>query len=652
MTIQFKLTMIVIAVIVVVNSVGSYVAVQYAGTVWLDEVQTRVRLDLNSARAAYRNHKDTIVAFLQAASLDPHLVSGVVENDLPGVESLVRRAHQSGGGDVVKIDVINLLDPKGRVIYRARNPKSKGDSLADNPIVAQVLQEQRLARGTIVLSQESLLLEGKDLAQRAHLRLIDTPNARPTDDEFRTEGMLACVAIPILDSRKRMVAILYGGDLLNQRFEIVDAIKEEVFPQQIYQGRDIGTVTIFQGDLRIATNVTMADGQRAVGTRLSAPVAERVLDRGETWAAPAFVVNDWYITAYEPITDPNGRIIGVLYVGLLQAPFARQHLLLVGGFLALVLVATLASLLLIFLVTKLVLRPIGHIIAMQRKVAAGDLTARVGIAASGEMGELCREIDHMAAALQERERQLEQATRRQIGRSEQLASVGRLAAGVAHEINNPLTGVLTFACMLREKENMDPQDKQDLELIVRETTRAAGIVRGLLDFARERPSAKAPMDVNDVIGRTMRLLGNQSAFHKIVVVEDLADGLPAIDGDANQIQQVLLNLSLNACEAMPDGGTLLLSTSCEDESVVVRVTDTGCGIKQEHLDQIFEPFFSTKPVGKGTGLGLSVSYGIVRQHGGTLEVESAAGKGSTFTVTLPALAGTSPGGPGKAPPAP
>lgn len=645
MTIQFKLTMIVIAVIVVVNSAVSYVAVQYAGTVWLDEVQTRVRLDLNSARAAYRNHKDTILAFLHATSLDPHLAKGVEENDMAGVEDLVRRAHQKGGADI-----ISLLDATGKVIYRARNPGTKGDSLAHNPIVAQVLREQRLARGTIVLSQESLLAEGKDLAERAHLRLIDTPNARPTKDEFRSEGMLAGVAIPILDPQKKMVAILYGGDLLNQRFEIVDAIKDEVFPKQVYQGRDIGTVTIFQGDLRIATNVTMADGQRAVGTRLSAPVAERVLDRGEPWAAPAFVVNDWYITAYEPITDPDGQIIGVLYVGLLRAPFAQRHLLLVGGFLALVLLATVASLLLIVVVTKLVLRPLVHIIAMQRKVAAGDLAARVAVAASGEMGELCREINQMAAALQERERQLEQATRRQIGRSEQLASVGRLAAGVAHEINNPLTGVLTFACMLREKENMDPQDRQDLDLIVRETTRAAGIVRGLLDFARERPSAKAPMDVNDVIRRTMRLLGNQSAFHNIVVVEDLADGLPAIDGDANQIQQVFLNLSLNACEAMPEGGTLLLSTSCENESVVVRVTDTGCGIKREHLDQIFEPFFTTKPVGKGTGLGLSVSYGIVRQHGGTLEVESAAGKGSTFAATFPALTNASPGGPGKAPP--
>jgi two-component system NtrC family sensor kinase len=133
----------------------------------------------------------------------------------------------------------------------------------------------------------------------------------------------------------------------------------------------------------------------------------------------------------------------------------------------------------------------------------------------------------------------------------------------------------------------------------------------------------------------LKLLGKREAFQRIIVVEDFTDGLPPIRGDRNQLEQVFVNLSLNACEAMPNGGTLLVSTSREDGDVVVRVTDTGCGIKVDHLDQIFEPFFTTKPVGKGTGLGLSVSYGIVQQHGGTLEVESEEGKGTTFTVRLP-----------------
>jgi two-component system NtrC family sensor kinase len=251
------------------------------------------------------------------------------------------------------------------------------------------------------------------------------------------------------------------------------------------------------------------------------------------------------------------------------------------------------------------------------------------------MGVLCRAVDSMAHSIEEREDMLQQVTRQQIGRSEQLASVGRLAAGVAHEINNPLTGVLAFADLLREKENMDAQDREDLDLIVRETKRAREIVRGLLDFARETPTRVAPLDVNDLVRQTLQLLGKREAFQDINLVDDLADHLPSIRGDRNQLQQVFVNLSLNACEAMPGGGTLLISTSAADGQVAIEVTDTGSGIQREHVDKIFEPFFTTKPVGKGTGLGLSVSYGIVQQHGGTLEVKSQVGMGTTFTITLP-----------------
>ena len=220
-------------------------------------------------------------------------------------------------------------------------------------------------------------------------------------------------------------------------------------------------------------------------------------------------------------------------------------------------------------------------------------------------------------------------------KSERLAMIGRLAAGVAHEINNPLTGVLTFSHLLREKENLDEQDKEDLDLIINETTRVGEIVRGLLDFARERAVEKEPLDVNDAVQQAVRLLGNRKAFQQVVVNEDLAGNLPRVAGDMNQLQQVLLNLSFNACAAMPNGGALTIGTSLRDGRVLVRVADTGCGIKTEHLDRIFEPFFSTKPVGEGTGLGLSISYGIVQQHGGDLKVESEEGKGTTFTIVLP-----------------
>jgi two-component system NtrC family sensor kinase len=403
--------------------------------------------------------------------------------------------------------------------------------------------------------------------------------------------------------------------------------------------KTIGTVTVFQGDLRIATNVLAADGSRAIGTRLSEAVYDEVLQRGGTWAAPAFVVNDWYITAYEPIRDPQQRIIGALYVGFLQAPFAAMRATTTSHFLLMMAVTTVVSLALIYAVTMLVMRPVGRIVAMSRKVISGDMTARVGIRPPGELGLLCQAIDAMAEAVARRETQLTQAARQQVSRAEKLASIGRLAAGVAHEINNPLTGVLTFAHLLRQKPHMNEEDGEDLDLIIHETTRAAEIVRGLLDFARERPTSMEPLDLNDVVRRTVRLIANQKKFEHIAIEEVLQNDLPEVRGDMNPLQQVLLNLALNACAAMPNGGRLTITTRAGDGHVLLDVADTGCGIKEELLEKIFEPFFTTQPVGKGTGLGLSVTFGIVEQHNGTIEVKSTEGQGSTFSISLPAYQG-------------
>jgi two-component system NtrC family sensor kinase len=306
-------------------------------------------------------------------------------------------------------------------------------------------------------------------------------------------------------------------------------------------------------------------------------------------------------------------------------------------FLVTILADVAAFLALVLFFMRNVREPIERISGMAQRVIEGDLTARVGIRPAGKMGLLCQAIDRMAEAVALREEQLKQTTRQNIGRTEKMVSIGRLAAGVAHEINNPLTTVLTFASLLREKPDRDQQEKEDLDLIIHETTRAAEIVRGLLDFSRERATVKEPLEINDVIQRTVRLIRNQKSFDHIVIEEQLAPGLPLVNGNLNQLQQVLLNLSLNACEAMPKGGTLRIASSARDGNVTVSLTDTGAGIKAELLDRIFEPFFTTKPVGKGTGLGLSVSDGIVQQHGGTLEVQSREGQGSTFVIALPQL---------------
>ncbi len=228
-------------------------------------------------------------------------------------------------------------------------------------------------------------------------------------------------------------------------------------------------------------------------------------------------------------------------------------------------------------------------------------------------------------------------TQLQLLQSEKMASLGKLAAGVAHEINNPLGGIMIFSKMLLEDLPPDDPRKEDLERICQEATRCKEIVKGLLEFARQTSFKMEPTDLNRALQQGISLLENQALFHNIRIVKELEPGLPLIMANAGQLNQVFMNIILNAAEAMQGQGTLTIRTKLgrEKKTVLIEFTDTGCGIKEEHLSRIFEPFFTTKEVGKGTGLGLATSYGIVEKHKGRIWVKSKEGEGSTFTIELP-----------------
>ncbi|MBE0478380.1 hypothetical protein IBX65_04585 [Candidatus Aerophobetes bacterium] len=225
----------------------------------------------------------------------------------------------------------------------------------------------------------------------------------------------------------------------------------------------------------------------------------------------------------------------------------------------------------------------------------------------------------------------------QLIHSEKLASIGRLAAGVAHEINNPLTGILTFAHLLLFNMPDDDRRKKDVEVIVKEAKRCRLITQNLLDFARQSEPKKTKVDINIVIGKTLSLVENQSYFQNIKIIKDFNLYLPLLLIDSNQIKQVFMNVILNAQEAMPQGGFLTIGTDFSEDGKFVQVEfiDTGCGISEKNLGKVFDPFFTTKQVGKGTGLGLAISYGIIKSHAGEIIVRSKENKGTTVIIRLP-----------------
>jgi two-component system NtrC family sensor kinase len=245
-------------------------------------------------------------------------------------------------------------------------------------------------------------------------------------------------------------------------------------------------------------------------------------------------------------------------------------------------------------------------------------------------------------ALKERDALLREQTRLHLTRSERLAAIGRLAAGVAHEINNPLTGVLTFAHMLLRSAAEGSQEREDAQTVIDATMRCKEIVQGLLNFSRQEEPRKSLAQLNEVVGNALRLTRNQAKIGQVVITEDLAGDLPQLVIDENQIQEVTVNIIVNAIDAMSQGGALRVCTrvATRDGSqwAELEISDTGCGISGEDLDHVFDPFFTTKQSGKGTGLGLSVSYGIVVEHHGEIDVESTPGESTTFTVRLPVVA--------------
>jgi two-component system NtrC family sensor kinase len=280
---------------------------------------------------------------------------------------------------------------------------------------------------------------------------------------------------------------------------------------------------------------------------------------------------------------------------------------------------------------RLVVRPVAALLAGTRRVSEGDLGTVIPVSGRHELSALARAFNEMTRNLADTQRQLAQA--------DKLASVGRLAAGVAHEINNPLTGVLSYASLLRKRMEHDVPACEDLDVIVRETVRCRGIIRGLLDFARPTAPARKPMDLNEVVRRSVSVVMTQLTLNQVNLSLDLAADLPTVQADANQIQQVIVNLLLNAADAIgSEGGSISATTRAGSAaSIEFLLEDSGRGIAAEDLPRIFEPFFTTKG-NHGTGLGLAVSWGIVEAHGGSLEVQSEPGRGTRFTLRLPTSA--------------
>ena len=356
-----------------------------------------------------------------------------------------------------------------------------------------------------------------------------------------------------------------------------------------FQG--VGTSTVFEfsadGDDYIAGASTTAVGDLTIVTRISATAA--------------------YLTARQLLDD---LVVVGLVIVLIAAVFG-------------------------VVVSRRITRPLERLSRAVRKIAKGDFDVNVAIKSSDEIGELSTSFNDMASELKERESSLKNAQHALV-QSEKMAAVGTLSAGLAHEVKNPLSAVLGYTQLSKRKLDQPEALKQHLDTIETETRRCNEIIGNLMQFSRQEKGEHSPISVNEVVEKSIAIVNHQLALTDVKIESELADSLPDTLGNANQLQQVLMNLMINAQQAMgKDGGTVDLATLVERDSVLITVSDTGPGIEADIATKIFEPFFTTKPAGQGTGLGLSVTYGIIKDHGGDISVERAEGGGAKFVISLP-----------------
>ncbi len=610
--------------------IGGYLLQRHLG----QEARNRVRQDLNAAWEFYQQQLAEMEAALFYTSVGERFSAAVAEKDLSYLSVRLNRVSSSG-----HFDVLCVTDASGRVIYRAHQTDLSGDSQADDPMIRSVLKNEDAISGTVLISLKEMEMESPALVKQAVIPILPTPKAKPLQESQLTAGMMLCSAVPVYRPDGKLAGILRAGIVLNRNYTLVDQVQNTVFHAEQYNNKPLGTATIFQNDVRISTNVLRDDGTRAIGSRVSAEVYDYVLQQGKTWVDRAWVVNAWYISAYTPIFDPEGKAIGMLYVGVQERKFRdiAWHTLTIFALLTFggLLIAT-------FIAWKLadsVCRPVRNLVKASAIIAQGDFSHTLAVPSEDEIGSLTKSFNLMAQSLRERDEKLKEFTHLQLTRSEHLASIGRLAAGVAHEINNPLTGVLTFAHMLRKSMPEHSQEHEDVETIITATTRCRDIVQGLLSFSRQNEPKKKRSDLNDILRQAINLIRHQAGLNHIRITEKMDSVLPQLWIDPKQIQEVAVNLIVNAMDAMPSGGELIISSRAYEENgtpgAEFSVTDTGCGIPPENLEQIFDPFFTTKQEGTGTGLGLAVSYGVVSKHGGQINVSSEVGHGTTFTVRLP-----------------
>jgi len=602
---------------------------------------TKVRSDLAVARGYFDQVVGEVGGGTQAIAASHALLKAVAAGDPAVVAALLERQRAELGLDFL------VASPPG-----------------DLPLDPAASPAGRQGGHLMILDGAQFEQLAPLLSNRIRIPIIATRNAAPSQRKTEDRAMVVLARAQVVGDDGKVLAIVRGGVLLNQNLPFIDHINRIVYPEGSLPFGSQGTATLFLDDVRITTNVRLFKDERAIGTRVSQAVSDAVLKRGSTWLDRAFVVNDWYVSAYEPVMDGSGRRVGMLYVGYLEQPFrfVKYGMLAAIGiiFLAVMTLAALFSL----RWARSIFAPVEQMNRTMQQVEAGRSDARVGtVDAQDEIGTLAAQLDHLLDVIDEKTRSLQswadeldhkvadrtrelaasnaslRQAQQQLVKSEKLAAIGQLTASIAHEINNPIAVIQGNLDLMRETLGGQALPvAAELKLLDEQVERMRLIVTQLLQYARptEYAGYVESLATDRVMDECLVLVGHLLGKTHIEVVKDYRATRRA-GFNRQELQQVLLNLIINAIQAMPQGGKLVLrnrdwiqaGAAC---GVVLEVQDSGPGLTPKVRERLFRPFFTTK--NDGNGLGLWITQGLVERYGGSLEADNAPEGGALFRVRL------------------
>jgi C4-dicarboxylate-specific signal transduction histidine kinase len=607
---------------------------------------TKVRSDLAVAQGYFGQVLAEVGTGTQALANSHSLHLALIAKKPLALHQELAQARQRLG-----FDFVNLYTLDGQLLNASWLDADQAPALPSHRALdAPGAQLQRL-------SHTEMLALAPHLAPRLNIPLIPTQGAAPSTRSQEDQALVMLSSFAVTNAQGQALAWLRAGVLLNQNLALIDHINHIVYPEGSLPLDSVGTATLFLDDVRVTTNVRLFQDQRAIGTRVSQAVREAVLVRGETWLDRAFVVNDWYVSAYKPLLNGQGTRVGMLYVGYLETPFRQTKYGMLAIIVGIFAVAMVLAAWLSLRWARSIFQPVELMNRTMQQVQEGDASARVGaLAQQDELGALASHLDQLLVAVDDKTRTLQRwgqeldakVTERtralaeshqslklaqaQLVKSEKLAAIGQLTASVAHEINNPIAVMQGNLDLVRETLGRHALPvAHELKLMDQQIERMRLIVTQLLQYARPNDYAGyvEAVDVNATLANSLVLVEHLLAKTHITVQRQW-QASQSVPINRQELQQVLINLMINAIQAMPDGGELLLRTADQTDAqgragVLVEVCDTGAGLSQAALERLFTPFYTTK--NDGNGLGLWISVGLVERYGGNIRAGNRRDRG-------------------------